>query len=505
MAATSRAGEQRRPRRGRWVPIAALAGLGLTAACATQSLRYEDWLRVETVHFEILSALPHEDTQRLAGDLEVFRRSLAFVVDRELANPASRIRVFAFNGRSLLRPFDRRTVSGYLATSLAGPTVVLRAGGGFRDDATPELRRDLASLLLEGSVNSGRPLWYDRGIADLFSTLSIADQSVRVGAPRKDLLRLIRERPWTPMESHLRVGDLADHGKRGREEFDAQSWLLVHYLLLGAQNRDSVQVWLGRVLRAEPYEAEALLRGLGGGRPLDGALADYQQRGRFPSISLRIEAAPEGAVRASRTLTEDEVGVELGALSLQLARPRQARGYFGGVLARTPDQPDALAGRVLAEAMDGRFDALPPALTAALATERAGARVHRWLGRARLLEAGATRDAKSRAALAASARNHAVKAVRLAPDLGGPGALFAATYVVEGEDAEEGLEAVARAAKRMPGSSDVQLVHARLLAQLRRVAAARELAAGVLSRASESSLRREAKQLVESLGVTRLQ
>jgi hypothetical protein len=504
MAATSWVRKARRPRGLRWVSIVALACLALTAGCATQSLLYRDWQRFETAHFEILSALSPEATESLAGDLEVFRRSVGFMVGRELATPASRIRVFAFNGRSLVRPFDRRTVSGYLVTSIAGPTVVLRTGGGFRGDATPELRRDLASLLLGSSVSSGRPLWYDRGIAALLSTVSIEDRSVKVGAPRRDMLALLRDRPWKPMEAHLRVGDLADHGKRGRQEYDAQSWLLAHYLMLGAPARDSVQVWLGRALRSEPVASAELLKGLGGGSPLDTVLPDYRSRGRFPSLDLRIEAAPEGTVRDSRVLADDEVGVELGALSLQLVRADQARRFFDRVLARAPEHPEALAGRVLAEAMEGRFEALSPGLELLLSEDRASARSHVWLGRARLLEASATPEPSARAALAASARGHALKAVRLAPNLRGSASLFAATYGVEGEDLEAGLSAVDRAKKRMPGSSEVELLHAQLLARMRRVASARDLAASVFSRASEKALRREAKELLDELGVTRL-
>jgi hypothetical protein len=131
------------------------------------------------------------------------------------------------------------------------------------------------------------------------------------------------------------------------------------------------------------------------------------------------------------------------------------------------------------------------------------ARVHRWLARALLAVALESEHPSERAVLAERVRRHAGFALERDPVGVHALVLQAASYTIEGEDVAVGLRAVSTASARVPGSAELRLVHARLLAGAGHWDAAHTIAASVLSRAPDIRVRREAKDLAVELGVTR--
>ncbi len=124
-----------------------LAAPVLLQGCATESLHERSWVALRTAHYDIVSALSAKQTHSLARDLEVFRAGAEHALGIPLPPETLRTRVFAFDGRAIIRPFDMRGVSGYFLPSLAGDAIVLRTGEGW-GDATDALRaRHVRQLL----------------------------------------------------------------------------------------------------------------------------------------------------------------------------------------------------------------------------------------------------------------------------------------------------------------------------------------------------------------------
>ena len=183
----------------RLVPLLVAA---LALGCATTPLDRRTWLAVETRHFSVRSALSPEETRQLARDLERFRATVAWSQGGRLAAPAARIQVRAFDGRTVVRPFDVRGQRGYFLPEGDGGLLVLRAGGGFRGDASPEVRHALAHWILRGAGGPSPPLWIDEGLAQLLSTVEVGDDAADVGVLREDHVRTIRNETWLPVD-HL--------------------------------------------------------------------------------------------------------------------------------------------------------------------------------------------------------------------------------------------------------------------------------------------------------------
>ena len=228
---------------------AVLAGLTVMLACATKPLHERDWVEARTPHFEIVSSLDKDATLELARDVELFRAAVQFVLGTPLRAPAVPTRIYAFDGRGLRRPFAVRGASSAFLPSLREAVIMLRTGGGWRFDATQELRHEYVHYLLRNHGGFGLPLWFDEGAAAFLSTVEVKDDHGELGRLREDHVRLLRGQPWVPLIRILRVEDLEGWGSRKRAIFYAESWALVHYLNFGLKGRGQGQAQLSRYFR----------------------------------------------------------------------------------------------------------------------------------------------------------------------------------------------------------------------------------------------------------------
>ena len=97
------------------------------------------------------------------------------------------------------------------------------------------------------------------------------------------------------------------------------------------------------------------------------------------------------------------------------------------------------------------------------------------------------------------AREHFTRAARLDPTFASALAEQASTYLIEGEDAAEGVPFAEAAYRRMPGSLEIQLVVARLEAGRGNRSTARIHAREIASRGHGLPVAEEAEALLDSL------
>lgn len=468
-----------------------LVGPLLLLGCATSGLDRRQWLRLETPHFEILSALSPDDTRTLAGDLERFRSAISWAQGGMLPPATARIRVRAFDGRTLVRPFDLRGRRSYFLPEGDGGIVVLRTGGGFRGDASLELRHQLAHWIVRGAGGPAPPLWIDEGFAQLLSTLELDDRAVEVGVLREDHVRLVRGETWLPVDRLLAANPADDWSDRSR--FDAQTWLLTHYLLLGQERRASVNLQLGRYLElvnrgvaAGPAAEQAF------GTDLDRALNRYARRERFDSLEVAI---PVPALPKARPEPRPVALLELGLLSLAIERPEQAAGYLEESLAAQPRQARAHAALGDAYIRLGRGDEAREQLKLALGSDSGDPGVQRQAGDYYRQRASRSDDAEKRAELLRLARWHYEQSLALEPSATVYGRL-AATSLLDGAAGGRALEAARTARKLQPASLELALLQGRLELAAGHRGQARVLARQVWARAHGEPQQEAARALL---------
>jgi len=73
--------------------------------------------------------------------------------------------------------------------------------------------------------------------------------------------------------------------------------------------------------------------------------------------------------------------------------------------------------------------------------------------------------------------------------------MYGATFLLEGEETQRGLEPLEHASQMLPSSLEIKLLLARLYARLGRSMAARSLALAVYSRTHSEATRAEAQEI----------
>jgi Flp pilus assembly protein TadD len=340
------------------------------------------------------------------------------------------------------------------------------------------------------------PLWFDEGAAEFLSTVAIDDDRIDLGKLHLDHVRRLRGEPWMPLGRLLETGDLEGLGTRRAALFPASAWVFIHYLnfgLEGPAGRSGLARYLERSAAGAP-PPEAVHEAFGTSlEDLDGEVQDYAGRERFDSAVVR--AAPFSPGRL-RPLSRSEVTARLGMLSLALERPEQAEQWLRKATAEDRLDARAHAGLGVALAKLGRGQEGAEQLDVALGIAQDDPLVHLDAAAYYVARALDARSAESRAQLAEGARRHAARASELAAGLPEAYALYGASYLIPGQDAEAGLPALEHAQSLLPASHEIDLLLARIHAREGRPALAREQVVGVLARTHSGRVRAQAEQIL---------
>ena len=367
------------PSLSRWLvavaALAATAGLG----CISTPLEERNWQALQTPHFEILTTYNTRDAEQLAKQLEQFRLAAEHTWGSAIPARSRRIRVIAYDGNGVERPFrvlDRET--SYLVALPGRDTLVLRTRLGWGEDAPIELRLDLARRLFRNASSEDLPPWLVEGLAQLASTSQVKgekrvramemvppllfftllddlnDQSDRVhaGLPHQGHIEHLRRNHWIPLGRVLTAPHLEGWSRNERRLFDAESWALAHYMKYGRERGEleddplsTLRRQLSRGDTAEVAARKAL------GPNVERELPRYVNSERFESAVLAVRPGP--SPEGWRPVVPAELLDALGELSLHLDRYDQARSFFEHSLSVDPKRELGRAGLAWAQALAG--------------------------------------------------------------------------------------------------------------------------------------------------------
>ncbi len=480
-----------------------MIALSSLLACAAKPLHERDWVEVRTPHFEIVSSLDADDTRELARDAELFHAATEWAMGTRLRAPAVPTRIYAFDGRGFRRPFAVRGAPSSFLPSLRESVIVLRTGDGWQEDTTQSLRHEYVHYLLRNHGGFDQPLWFDEGSAEFLSTVGVRGDHGALGGLRRDHVRLLRDQPWLPLIRILKVEELEGWGSRKRAIFYAESWAFVHYLNFGLEKPGQGQAQLNRYFRrvASGTPRERAVREAFGVAPssLDRRLQRYVRGERFGAVAIRFEHSEAVQAAEPRPLARDEVVTRLGWLLISLGRAKPAQRYFEMAIAANPSNARAHAGLGAAEGLRGRWDAAVAHHGRALGIAPDDALNQLDVGAHYYERAVGAQDAEARAQLAALARRHYARSRELDDSLPEAYAMYGATFLLEGEETQRGVEPLEHASRMLPCSVEIKLLLARLYARLGRSMAARSLALAISSRTHSEATRAEAQEIAAAV------
>jgi len=491
----ARKGEMRRCRRTIFGPV--LIALAL-AGCATVSPYNQDFLEVQTRHFDIVSSLGEEPTRELVRRLEEFYAAAQFVIGGPIGGKGlERTRVVAFDGRDLDRPFALPGKGAYFLTEPDRGSLIIPAGGGWDRRVPRELRHRVAHRLLRSQRPNLLPLWLEEGIAQVIGATQSYGAQVQVGMPIAPFVREVRD--WkNSLRSVIRARDLSETTRPSRDLFDARAWALVHMLRFGSEKRGGVELlraYLAELDRAGPRSPDREVQ-LFGGDPdtLGDRMFDYFSQNRYRVMLLDPPPASDPNSVELMPISRAHSRSVLARLALTIGKPKLARKYFERALELEPDRAEALVG--LAQAARDAFVEAESLLRRADPLARDDARLQAQIGDAYAAAVGEAEDAVERARRLSLAREHYRRSLSI-DSLGIPARVgLGLTYLLAGEDASMGIEWLETAARLRPGSLEIELARARLALKRGRPTSARLRAREVISRSHDRVLIRRAREVL---------
>jgi tetratricopeptide (TPR) repeat protein len=489
------------PRIGLAVAAVALA-LGAGPAWAAES-----WVEVRSPAFAVVSDAGEKEARKVLLQFEQVRALLQEVWKGARVDTARPVTILAVRDEGALRALlpeywekkgsfhpDGVFVGAPDRSWVALRTDVARYRDGDETWDNPYLIvfHEYVHVVLRLNFSS-LPAWLNEGLAEFWGNAIVEGDRVYEGRYVPYHLRTLRER--TPMS--LRALFAVTHGSPEASEqnratlFYAQSWALVHYLVLGSDERQGQINRFAALLQANRPADEAAKEAFGDLGVLDRELQSYVRR---PVFRYRRRAASLGVKEgewAVRRLSEAEsLALRAGFLAAT-GRATEARDLAGRSLALGPESAAAHETLALLAWRGGRRDEARETLRRATALPGASDFAHYLLGQLlwETLEPGESLDPVEAAFRRAVERN---------PNFAAAHASLARVMAERGAPLGETLPVAVRAAQLEPGEIEHSLTALRLAARAGGVEQARAQAATLLAR-SEGRDRERVEALLREL------
>ena len=341
--------------------------------------------------------------------------------------------------------------------------IVMQARSEFSFDRL--IYHELTHYFIRNNVPVIRP-WLDEGLAGFYETFAPMGRSdkVTIGKPPRQYLSVLREMGLAPLPELFATHTL-DHssGNSRTMQFYLQTWILMHYLLIGNPERGA---GLGPFLAALD-EGQPVEKAFAGAfhmtmEELNAEVSAYLRRDRFNMVQYSVPPSSE-KIGEPAPMSRDETLFVLGNLLVRIDPAAGAENFLAETLRLNPNHAAAAAVLAGLKRGDSARQLEEKAIAAAgndprpyvTLSLRAVSALQR---RARDGEAIERKEIEA-------ARKLAEKALALAPDDVVANGALGATYTFAGEEAKKGLAASRHALELAPSmhvaAADLVLLYTR--------------------------------------------
>jgi len=469
----------------------------------------DKWLSIHTKNFLLVGSAGESDIRRVGRTLEEFRTALAMLFPKMEQTASVPTTILVFKNDEAFKPFKplyKGQPSNALAYFQPGEDVNYIALSATLPSPAIILHEYVHFLLRE---NVGTlPLWISEGLAECYSTFELGKQNeFTIGrAPDAHVAALNQGVPFMPMKRLLSIQDTSpeynEESKQGA--FYAQSWAMIHYLVLGAdgKRRSQFAQLLTGISKGQSFDdafGEAFQTDYG---TVDEEVREYvRRRTSWPMMKVSTRDSIQVDVRAmsTATISEAESDFYLGDVLLHLNRFADAEPHLTSALSKNPNLTSAQTSVAILRVRQRRYDDALAFLKKVAETDSKNYLVNFYY--AYVLERA---DADASATLTnapaekyETMRTYAKKSIELAPRYVEAYALLARIDLNAGENLDEAEATLQKAINIAPGRDDLQLLLAQTYLRANRTQDARSLLSVVERNATNIDVRRRATTLLD--------
>jgi tetratricopeptide (TPR) repeat protein len=462
----------------------------------------DNWVEVRSPHFTVISNAGDKQARRMADQFEQFREVFQTAFPKLRVDLGKPLVIFALKNEDsmkLMLPGYWEVKGGVHPAGIYAPgedvhmvAVRLDTEG---DNPFEVVYHEYTHALMDLNFR-GLPLWLGEGIAEFFGNSTIREKDVAIGQISAYHLRVLHQSSLIPVEALLQ----ADHSSPYYNEqnrasvFYAESWTIVHYLLLDpeARKRQLLQNFLDAWDKSG-NQVEAARQAFGDLKKFGEAMESYSRKDRFFVGQVKTSVHGDTNAFTSRSLSPAEGEAWRGAFYLHTGRPIEAKAAIDaaiqtdGNLALAHEDSGLLALREL------NYESAASEFSRAIALGSSNAVVYFYNARARMRHGTPTPDAFDNVVADLE------KSIQLNPQFAPAYALLATVCSTRKETYEKARSIGLKAVQLEPGNLFYAVGYSYVLLNTGKVEAAKILSTRILAAAKTPAEQSMAMQLSQSV------
>jgi tetratricopeptide (TPR) repeat protein len=291
------------------------------------------WIRVSSSHFSVVTDADEKKGRDVAVRFEQMRAVFGDLLARKRINMSEPIDVLAFRSDeeySKVVPIrqGQALTAGFFLPGEDRNYFVLNLS---KEESWRAVSREFALVFLNYNYPPTQP-WFDEGFAEYFSSLRLDNKQPQIGGDPESFSGLLSTQPWLAIpELFATRPDVSASTESSRHTlFNAQSWIVMHYLL--DQNKLSeTGTYLGLVENEKLPVEEAIQKayGMSSAQFLQ-AVKDHfhsftqpSQGGNVAGTPLNGMASPDTIGSSTQQLSEPEGQALVAEMSVRLPEHRE--------------------------------------------------------------------------------------------------------------------------------------------------------------------------------------
>ena len=464
------------------------------------------WTSVRSKNFLLVGNANEKDIKQVAVKLEQFRDAVSRLFPRMKSSSPVPTTVIIFKNDNSYRPFKlNTTTAGYFQPGPDVNYITMTTEMRGEKDAFDIIFHEYTHLLVENSM-ADAPTWFNEGLAEYYSTFRISDdQKVVLGSPIANHVFLLRRNRLLPLRTLFQVDPKSPYYNEENKQsiFYAQSWALMHYLMLNKNTDRPAQIaaFVSLTNQKVPLDQAFTQAFHTTFEAMERELGDYIQQDRYRVMQGRFERKLETDVELqTATLTEAEVQAYLGDLLLHSDRA-ESEGYLMKALELDPNLAMAHAALGMLRFRQGKTDEARKSLERAVAANSQNYLIHYYyaftLSRSRPDDTAAQTGYAP--GIAAKIRDQLNKAIALRPDYPESYNLLAFLNLVTGNDLDETILLLKKQIELMPGRGDLKYTLAQLYLRKSETDNARQLLEQLAGSNTDAQLAERAQGLLNEV------
>ena len=443
--------------------LVALCGLSVNV------IARDSWVSVRSKHLLVIGNGSEKEIRQVTARLEQFREVVSTLLAKAGSDSAIPTTVIVFKDDTSYGPFKvSENNSGYFQPGQDVNYITLSTESRGDRDPFSTIFHEYTHLLVNDTFGK-TPAWFNEGLAELYSTLSVSDdQRVVIGRPIRRHISTLQQNSLLPLRTLLEVDYKSPFYNESQKQsiFYAEAWALMHYLMMTDNGVRAPHVLeflqlLNAHTALEPAFQKAFNTSI---ESVENALRGYVLQDHFRTNDLTFTRKIQPSIEmTSASLSEAEVFAYQGDLLIHSNR-NEAETYLLKAVALDPNLIQAHASLGMARYRQGRMSEALPSLERAVEANSQNALVQYYY--AAILSRPAENETTLTLGLApetaAKARAALKNAIALRPDFHDSYNLLAYVNLVMGTDIDETIELLNGVLARSPERND----HRYMLGQL---------------------------------------